>query len=1049
MYSWHADPRAFHGSHYMHISRFLIPGAVAALMAAPAAAQVNLNQFPSRVVGQQQVDLRTLNPNLVEGRELYLPQDVAVDRSGGTAAVYVADFGNHRVLAWRDAATFRTGASADLVIGQINRTTALPNGPGIGRASGLNGPTAVAVDSAGNLWVHDTGNNRVLRFPKPFSSADEVPAPDMVIGQTGLGSRDANAGGRTAKSLASNAGSGPATAKLAFDPQGNLWVTDPYNHRVLRFPASALAAGRNGPDADLVLGQVDFFEAKSAPANSEGRLNRVNLNTPAGLGIDSRGRVFVGDGLNRVLVFAPPLTSGQQAARIMGLYIVPEGQPPLTSANEYLIAQPEGIFFVGDSPVVVDRQLNRALRFDPFDQWPAEGSQISPPARAMIGQATGSDARPNRGQAEPTGATLSSPTSGTVGGGFMFIADGGNNRVLVLPGQGQAGIADRVLGQDALTLNAPNLIEGREVAFYVGLSSLGNLGGAFTDGAGIALDRRSNPPHLYVADTYNNRILGWRDARRVKQGDKADIVIGQTNFQRALINSPFNSADNLTETGLYLPAALAVDRDGNLYVADSGNGRVLRFAPPFDRPAPEDNRYPANLVLGQTSFFTRATDPTARIMGRPFGLAFTAEGHLAVSDAIHHRILFFRKPVGGDFSNGQAADRVIGQPDFLTGTRGSGPNRLFSPRHIATDTDDRLYVADAGNNRVLIYDRISDPRLANDPVPVLTLGNLNNPHGIYVSELTGEVWIGQPTINRALRLPRFDLLALNPRSDFEVASSGPLAITQDANGNLYIAEAGNRVAIFFSGVAPVNTASGNDIAVAPGMITSVYPRSVGQRFGDQTAAATTLPLPTELADIQVFVNEIAAPLFYVSPGQINFLMPSRDASGNPMPESGNAEILVVRKSLGQVLGSTLYTVTATSPALFTTNQQGTGQVAAINEDGTPNSPTNRIGRRRVIQLFGTGMGFVPGAPADGTPPAGGVSTEIKPRVIIGSGFVPDENIEYSGLAPGLAGVWQVNVRIPESVDPGNTNDVVVVFKSRVSNRGKGDQLIRTTIATGP
>jgi uncharacterized protein (TIGR03437 family) len=1033
----------------MHISRFLIPSAVLALVAAPAAAQINLNQFPSRVVGQQQVELRTLNPNLVEGRELYLPQDVAVDRSGASSALYVADFGNHRVLAWRDAATFRNGAPADLVIGQVNRTTAVANGPGIGRASGLNAPSAVAVDAAGNLWVHDTGNNRVLRFPRPFSSTDEVPAPDMVIGQTSLGTRDANAGGRTAKSLASNTGSGPATAKLAFDPQGNLWVTDPYNHRVLRFPASALAAGRSGPDADLVLGQVDFAEAKVAPGSNEGRLNRANLNTPSGLGIDSRGRVFVGDGLNRVLVFVPPFTSGEQAARIMGLYVVPEGAPPLSAPNEYLIALPEGIFFVGDSPVVVDRQLNRALRFDPFDQWPAEGAQIAPPARAIIGQPTASEARPNRGLGDPTGATLSSPTSGTVAGGVMFLVDSGNHRVLALPGQGQAGIADRVLGQDTLTLNAPNLIEGREVALYVGLSPLGSLGGSFTDGAGIAIDKRSDPPHLYVADTYNNRILGWRDARRVKQGDRADIVIGQTNFQRAAINSPFNNTENLTETGLYLPAGLAVDRDGNLYVADSGNGRVLRFAPPFDRPAPEDNRYAANLVLGQTSFFTRATDPTARIMGRPFGLAFTAEGHLAVSDALHHRVLLFRKPTGGDFSNGQAADRVIGQPDFLTATRGTGQSRLFSPRHIAIDTDDRLYLADAGNNRVVIYDRISDPRLANDPVPVLALGNLTNPHGIYVSEQTGEVWIGQPTVNRAIRLPRFDLLALNTRADFEVSSPGPLAITQDANGNLYIAESANRVAIFFSGVAPVNTASGNDIAVAPGMITSVYPRSTGQRFGDQTAAATGVPLQTELADIQVLVNDVPAPLFYVSPGQINFLMPSRDASGNPMPESGNADIVVVRRSLGQVLGSTLYTLTSASPALFTTNQQGTGQVAAINEDGTPNSATNRIGRRRVIQLFGTGMGFVPGAPPDGTPAAGGVPTEIKPRVIIGSAFVPDENVEYSGLAPGLAGVWQINVRIPESVDPSNANDVVIQFKSRVSNRGKGDQIIRTTISTGP
>src|SRR5512138_3774896 len=112
----------------------------------------------------------------------------------------------------------------------------------------------------------------------------------------------------------------------------------------------------------------------------------------------------------------------------MGSFLVLEGAPPLTAPNEYLIAVPEGIFFVGDSPVVVDRQLNRALRFDPFDQWSAEGAQISPPARGIIGQATATEARSNRGLAEPTGATLSGPTSGTVAAGFMFITDTSNHR---------------------------------------------------------------------------------------------------------------------------------------------------------------------------------------------------------------------------------------------------------------------------------------------------------------------------------------------------------------------------------------------------------------------------------------------------------------------------------------------------------------------------------------------------------------------------------------------------------------------------------------------
>src|SRR5262249_41567108 len=149
-----------------------------------------------------------------------------------------------------------------------------------------------------------------------------------------------------------------------------------------------------------------------------------------------------------------------------------------------------------------------------------------------------------------------------------------------------------------------------------------------SDGAGIAIDKTSSPPHLYVADTYNNRILGFRDVRNVRPGDRADVVIGQRDFQRALINDPTNDPNQVTDSGLYLPAGLAIDGGGNLYVADSGNGRVLRFQRPFDQPGP----IRPDLVLGQTSFFTKITDATSRTMSRPYGLAFSNDGNLLVSD---------------------------------------------------------------------------------------------------------------------------------------------------------------------------------------------------------------------------------------------------------------------------------------------------------------------------------------------------------------------------------------------------------------------------------
>jgi uncharacterized protein (TIGR03437 family) len=151
-----------------------------------------------------------------------------------------------------------------------------------------------------------------------------------------------------------------------------------------------------------------------------------------------------------------------------------------------------------------------------------------------------------------------------------------------------------------------------------------------------------------------------------------------------------------------------------------------------------------------------------------------------------------------------------------------------------------------------------------------------------------------------------------------------------------------------------------------------------------------------------------------------------------------------------------------SPALFAGPgfATGTGQVAALNRrssdgayynlDGSgrplPNGPQNAVSRGDVIEIFATGTGFVPNAPPDGQPPTGAVPTPEKPQVIVGTGFVSDSDILYSGLAPGLVGVWQLNIRIPNTVAPGNNVRVVVVYKSIPSNNPQNPAQIVTTIA---
>jgi cytosine/adenosine deaminase-related metal-dependent hydrolase len=84
--------------------------------------------------------LTNLNPNLVEGREFYNPQGIALDLSTNPPALYVADTGNNRVLGFRNANSFANGQKADIVVGQPDLVTTLAAGPGHTATTGLSAP---------------------------------------------------------------------------------------------------------------------------------------------------------------------------------------------------------------------------------------------------------------------------------------------------------------------------------------------------------------------------------------------------------------------------------------------------------------------------------------------------------------------------------------------------------------------------------------------------------------------------------------------------------------------------------------------------------------------------------------------------------------------------------------------------------------------------------------------------------------------------------------------------------------------------------------------
>jgi uncharacterized protein (TIGR03437 family) len=992
-----------------------------------SAGQLTLNPTPTRVLGQDSAtQITNFNPNLVEGREFDLPAGIAIDTSMSPPALYVSDYLNNRVLGFRRATGFANGQRADVVLGQVDFGSTLPQGPAKSRSIGITSPSGIACDAQGNVYVVDGGNNRILRFPQPFAHTD-AENPDVVIGQSSFSTNGANQGGISASTLSYTITTGNGTAStstvpgfLVFDHDGNLWVADPGNNRVLRFNASALgASASSGPAADIVLGQADFatgtFNATGNPL-----LSYTSINTPRGIAIDAGGRLFVGESSlssrGRVLVWHPPFATGQAASDLLG---VDTDTPAPGNISQFQPGISPGGVFATDSAIgLVDTQNNRILLFPPYDQW-QPGSTYQA-ATVVIGQADFASGGANRGQGGAAADRLAAPVAAAFYGSGLYIADTYNNRVIVMPANGTGfGPATRVLGQDQLNQNAPNLAEGREFNF-----------GANSIDAGLAVDLTVTPPHLYVADTYNNRILGYKDFRNLTTGGKADVVIGQPDFQQVMANYPTGDTKT-TSSGLAFPVGLVVDNDGNLYVADAGNSRVLRFPKPFDNYTPGVMEQ-ADMVLGQSSFTTtKILDATSRTMAQPYGLAFTLAGGLLVSDAALNRVLYFQGP-SSSMKSGMAASIVFGQPDFNSSAPGPGAAQLTAPHHIASDTDDRLYVADTGNRRVTIYDHAPTSSSGQSAAQVLSNG-LSNPRGMYVSPITGDIWVADASVG-AIRYPAFNqLVAAGGASNATLVDKLlAVAVVEDQWGDMFLADGAHRVGVYYPGLTPLNAANFlSPNVLAPGMITALYTLGNYNQFGGQPAQATALPLPTKINGIQVLFNGAPVPLFYADPNQINFQVP------NGAPQSGYVDLQVQEIATGRILGDSTVQMTPSLPGLFTMNGSGSGAAAALNQDGTINSGTNPAPQGSVITLFGTGEGYLAGAPPDGNISNSQVKTVLPPIVIMGAGPVPSENVVYSGLAPTLVGVWQLNVKIPDTVitTPTNPTQVVVIQNSIVSGGG--------------
>ena len=181
--------------------------------------------------------------------------------------------------------------------------------------------------------------------------------------------------------------------------------------------------------------------------------------------------------------------------------------------------------------------------------------------------------------------------------------------------------------------------------------------------------------------------------------------------------------------------------------------------------------------------------------------------------------------------------------------------------------------------------------------------------------------------------------------------------------------------------------------------------------------------PREMAGVRVTFDGIPAPLLYVSDKQVAGIVPwntplsRRSAS---FLEPGFSPVIVI-ESGGLVSHDIVVDMPEAAPGFFTFDSSGSGQAAALNQDGSVNGPDNPARPGSVVVLFGTGLG-----PLDGPVEDGAVTTGLSRATLPVTAQVAglEAEVFYAGSAPGMiSGVMQVNVKTPADA-PENPSTVL-------------------------
>lgn len=390
-----------------------------------------------------------------------------------TSHLVVTDSGNNRILIYD--APFSTDESASVVLGQPDFTQGFPNqGNGIAAsANTLAGPSGLATDAAGDLYVADAGNCRVLEFSPPFTTNMDA---SMVIGQAQMirqpnGSCWAPAPDQPSHEAAIRGMDEPIA--LAFDGSGNLWVADWLAGRVTEYTSPLT----DGMAAAIAIGQPgleDTSECNGGPVSSPNYTLPPTASTlcyPAGIAFDSAGNLWVADsGNGRVLEYRPPFSTGVAASLELGQPAASAftsqgcvGEPSETTSSS--LCEPMGVVFDARGDLwVADSGNGRVLEFVP----PFANGMV---ATTVIGKAnfTDSSLAYTNGIPSPTANSLFDPQGLSFDlTGNLIVQDQVYNRALIFSHPFSNGMAATVvLGQPNMTKGSTDQCSGQSCTYPV------------------------------------------------------------------------------------------------------------------------------------------------------------------------------------------------------------------------------------------------------------------------------------------------------------------------------------------------------------------------------------------------------------------------------------------------------------------------------------------------------------------------------------------------------------------------------------------------------